>query len=49
MCPGRRLGGSVVESLPAIMEAEMTEFVSTQVQGGVAYLTLTRPQALNAL
>jgi len=27
----------------------MTEFVSTQVQGGVAYLTLTRPQALNAL
>lgn len=27
----------------------MTEFVSTTVQGGVAYLTLTRPQALNAL
>lgn len=27
----------------------MTEFVSTQLQGGVAYLTLTRPQALNAL
>ncbi|MCA3193610.1 MULTISPECIES: enoyl-CoA hydratase/isomerase family protein [unclassified Cupriavidus] len=27
----------------------MTEFVSTAVQGGVAYLTLTRPQALNAL
>lgn len=27
----------------------MTEFVSTSVQGGVAYLTLTRPQALNAL
>jgi len=27
----------------------MTEFVSTAVQGGVAYLTLSRPQALNAL
>ncbi|WP_244785483.1 enoyl-CoA hydratase/isomerase family protein [Cupriavidus pauculus] len=27
----------------------MTEFVSTQLRGGVAYLTLTRPQALNAL
>ena len=27
----------------------MTEFVLTQVQGGVAYLTLSRPQALNAL
>ncbi|MGO4302486.1 enoyl-CoA hydratase/isomerase family protein [Cupriavidus sp. RAF12] len=27
----------------------MTDFVATQVQGGVAYLTLTRPQALNAL
>lgn len=27
----------------------MTEFVSTTVQGGVAYLTLNRPQALNAL
>ncbi|AZG14216.1 enoyl-CoA hydratase/isomerase family protein [Cupriavidus pauculus] len=27
----------------------MTEFVSTAVQGGVAYLTLNRPQALNAL
>ncbi len=27
----------------------MTEFISTQLQGGVAYLTLTRPQALNAL
>jgi len=31
------------------METKMTEFVSTEVQGGVAYLTLTRPQALNAL
>lgn len=27
----------------------MTEFVATTVQGGVGYLTLTRPQALNAL
>lgn len=27
----------------------MTEFVATEVQGGVGYLTLTRPQALNAL
>ncbi len=27
----------------------MTEFVTAEVQGGVGYLTLTRPQALNAL
>ena len=27
----------------------MTEFVATEVVGGVGYLTLTRPQALNAL
>lgn len=27
----------------------MTEFVATAVHGGVGYLTLTRPQALNAL
>jgi len=30
-------------------EPGFTEFVSTGLQGGVAYLTLTRPQALNAL
>jgi enoyl-CoA hydratase/carnithine racemase len=27
----------------------MTEFVQTQVRGGIGYLTLNRPQALNAL
>jgi len=27
----------------------MTDFVTTEVHGGVGYLTLTRPQALNAL
>ncbi len=27
----------------------MTEFVTTEVRGGIGYLTLNRPQALNAL